>query len=108
MTRRRPFYLQSILLPPALTQDPPKKVKERVWIVAMCSFIAFLASVVAGMSGGVTSLALLELSNENQTTELQYFNSSSILPGVTIEYVASPHLEAVFTPLYTFSHAIYT
>ncbi len=75
-----------------LTQQPPvacphdsakaTQSKERVWVVFRCSFIASLASLLAGMAGGFTSPALLELSNENLTIPTQYFNSSSILPSV--------------------------
>ncbi len=78
---------ETIPLQPPVThpQDLPAKAtqsKERVWVVFRCSFIASMASILAGMAGAFTSQALLELSNENKTIPTQYFNSSSILPSV--------------------------
>ncbi len=70
-----------------LTQQPPVacphdsakaiESKERVWVVFRCSFIASLASLLAGMAGAFTSQALLELSNENKTT--QHNTSTALL-----------------------------
>lgn len=57
-------------------------IKEGVWVVTRCTLIASLASVIAGMSGGITSPALLELSNENQTIVSQYFDEESLLPSL--------------------------
>ena len=67
------------------TNQPPAKgawIKERVWIVALCSFIASLSSLVGGMAAAFTSPALLELSNTNLTIPTQQLQSSSILFSV--------------------------
>ena len=58
------------------------QLKDGMWVVARCALIASLASVMGGMSGGVTSSALLELSNENQTIATQYFDKESLLPSM--------------------------
>lgn len=60
----------------------PTNNKERIWVVARCSFIASLASMLAGMSSAFTSPALMELSNETLIPTSQLLNSSSILPSV--------------------------
>ncbi len=75
---------ETIPLQPPVTcpQESPAKSKERVWVVFRCSFSASLALLLAGIAGGFTSPALLELSNENRTIPTQYFDKASILPSV--------------------------
>ena len=67
------------------TKQPPAKdtwIKERVWIVALCSFVASLSSFVGGMAESFSSPALLELSNANLTIPTQQLESTSILFSV--------------------------
>ena len=64
------------------SKKPPAKdtmTRERVWIVAQCSLIASLSSMVGGMVPSFTSSALLELSNGNLTIPTQQLKSTSIL-----------------------------
>ena len=66
---------------PNNSEESSSNSKEGLWVVFRCSFIASLASLLAGMMAGFTSPALLELSNENLTIPLQHLNISSILPS---------------------------
>ena len=81
----------------SIARQPPakdKQVKERVWIVAMCSFIASLSSL-GGMAAPFTSPALLELSNANLTIPTQRIERTSILFsvfGVSLEDCLRLHL----------------
>lgn len=62
------------------TQEPDG---SRVWVVARCTLIVCLASLVGGMNGGFTTSTLLELQNVNLTTPAQHFSSNgSTLPNL--------------------------
>ena len=85
------------LLANSSTKQPPAKdalIKERVWIVALCSLIASLSSLVGGMATSFASPALLELSNANLTIPTQQLKSSSILFSV-FGVSDSDHLRAL-------------
>ena len=61
--------------------------REKVWVVARCSLIVALASLLAGMNLGFSSPALLDLRNENTTTPAQLL-TGSLLPsmfGVSVQ-----------------------
>ena len=71
----------TLLTPPS---PPPESQarKEYVWVVARCSLIACLISLVAGMTVGFSSPALLELTNENLTTPAQQLQEGSTLSSL--------------------------
>ena len=62
--------------PPTATANEQGGSKERVWVVAMCALTACLASLGAGMNGGFSSPALVQLEDINSTiiTSSQRFN----------------------------------